>query len=71
MSQSQDLYVQYCELRRACGYDDFGAISRPVWDACDRESQQNMVAQMRKGAKEVQDALLRQTQYNQRYGVAW
>lgn len=65
------LYERYCQARIDCGYEAGFGIRQHVWDACDLEAQQSMVAQMEKGAKQVADAKLKKAEYDKRYGEVW
>ena len=65
------LYEQYCQARLECGYDADLAIKKTVWDVCDQESQQNMVDQMRRGARQAAELQAKEEAYRTRYGEAW
>ena len=75
------LYEQYCQARIDCGYDDGFQMRQAVWEACDiadmgcadavLESQQSMVAQMQKGAREIARVRAQHEAYRLRYGETW
>ena len=65
------LYEQYCQARIDCGYDDGFQMCQAVWEACDLESQQSMVAQMQKGVREIAQVRAQHEAYRLRYGETW
>jgi len=65
------LYDEYCQLRLECGFDAGHEIKPAVWNACDRESQMSMVAQMRRGAAQHKQQMETERQYKERYGEVW
>ena len=47
----EDTYAEYQWLRLECGYDADLAMLRKVWEGCDPEAQENMLEQLRAGAR--------------------
>lgn len=51
-------YEEYLRLRVECGFDaDHGFMVWTVWNGCEPDAQENMLQQLRAGAKERQTSL--------------
>lgn len=50
-------YEDYRRLRVECGYDDELRFAEHVWNGCPAAAQENMLQQLRDGARQRQVAL--------------